>query len=236
MVVIAIIAILAAMLLPALSRAREKARQALCASNMRQSGLAFQMYASDYDGVVPLESKLVNNLEAGGGLRNLEAAGYIENPNVGICPSWFPYSYERARAERTAAQAAWFRYAVIQQAGTNQNIDGVRYNQTGNDDWLWMWNVKNPQDWMLLLEASNSGDMAQRSTVNIQDETGNHAPHFRHNGRMNAAFVDGHVESTDLDRFVEAFVKGYQPTTSPIGIFPYGWPTEPVKVIAPYAY
>ena len=54
LVVIAIIAILAAMLSPALARAKGKARQIKCVNNLRQLGMSLQMYADDYRDAVPL--------------------------------------------------------------------------------------------------------------------------------------------------------------------------------------
>lgn len=53
LVVIAIIAILAAILFPVFAKAREKARETTCISNLRQCGSALQMYAADYDGLLP---------------------------------------------------------------------------------------------------------------------------------------------------------------------------------------
>jgi prepilin-type N-terminal cleavage/methylation domain-containing protein/prepilin-type processing-associated H-X9-DG protein len=53
LVVIAIIAILAALLIPALARARSKAWQTQCLNNLKQAGLAIQLYADDNDDVLP---------------------------------------------------------------------------------------------------------------------------------------------------------------------------------------
>src|SRR5215471_12468261 len=57
LVVIAAIAILAALLLPALSSAKEKGRKIACTSNLRQIGIAIHAYASDYNGKIPFGPK-----------------------------------------------------------------------------------------------------------------------------------------------------------------------------------
>jgi prepilin-type N-terminal cleavage/methylation domain-containing protein/prepilin-type processing-associated H-X9-DG protein len=56
LVVIAIIAILAAILFPVFAQAREKARQAVCLSNLKQIGTALTMYTQDYDEILPTQA------------------------------------------------------------------------------------------------------------------------------------------------------------------------------------
>jgi prepilin-type N-terminal cleavage/methylation domain-containing protein/prepilin-type processing-associated H-X9-DG protein len=112
LVVIAIIAILAAILFPVFAKAREKARQSSCASNLKQIGLATLQYMQDYDGVTPLSTNAAwqeirsGCCTGGGWSSNKRGVGvttaptmvkndfvwmrldpYIKNSQVWVCPS-----------------------------------------------------------------------------------------------------------------------------------------------------
>ena len=67
LVVIAIIAILAAILFPVFARAREKARQSSCLSNVKQLTLGILMYADDYDEKFPVQDYTVAAVTYPGG-------------------------------------------------------------------------------------------------------------------------------------------------------------------------
>ncbi len=185
LVVIAIIAILAAILFPVFAKAREKARQASCMSNLKQLMLAALMYAQDYDErmQVSTTSCYVGPPPAPDTNRNFwryQLQPYIKNWGVFTCPS---ANSGDMSAIGTQGQLAYgFNQSVF-----NLPLANMRYPAelcVMGDARHWIINTGN-QGWAhAYANICAAGCNPDRR---IDDNA-------RHNGGSDVAFADGHVK------------------------------------------
>jgi len=136
LVVITIIAILSSMLLPALNNARKKARSIQCASNMRQLGMAFQLYTGDNNDYFPLFEynsswwpSPIPSIYAWNWAYALSTNNYLGSPKLFYCPEaikqfTYSYSYGKNDCVHKPNEAATFLYIVY---GYNNYMVGSRY-------------------------------------------------------------------------------------------------------------
>jgi prepilin-type processing-associated H-X9-DG protein/prepilin-type N-terminal cleavage/methylation domain-containing protein len=200
LVVVSIVGLLAAMLMPGLRQARESARSAKCAGNLRQLGFAVAMYLDDYGRSFPYFENVPGGrlwyfgwetpYNPGGapGTRQLDLTRaklypYFQHKHgIEICPS---YDYRSPK---------W-----------RQKFETVSYGYGFN---LWLFGRIQPAR---AAEVICLGDTAQINTFQAPASASNPmleefyyvsptepTVHFRHNGRANVLFCDGHVASMPL--------------------------------------
>ncbi|MBC7287651.1 MAG: DUF1559 domain-containing protein [Armatimonadetes bacterium] len=187
LVVIAIIAILAAILFPVFARAREKARQASCQSNIKQLMLAVLMYAQDYDEMLvgswyDYDGSGTNT--PGDYTWRAAVAPYVRNVQIFICPSYASLSnpFDGAIPDQ-AKQSGYARNVVHWAAGPPDPPFGS------------LANIALPAETIFLTESTGSFEFSMG--VNGDNNHGllrNDAAGTRHNDGCNYAFVDGHVK------------------------------------------
>ena len=172
LVVIAVIAILAALLLPALTQAKERARQAQCASNLRQIVLSTLLYVDDHDDRFPGQS--------GDGLTVLEFGGDGRN--------YYDLLMRYARSRKI-----WLCPATKDKPGRlmSYHMNGLIVTTNG----LKSAAVTHPANTLLLGEG---GQGARFDEAYLRpDQEGGYLydrPQRNHHGGGNATFVDGHVK------------------------------------------
>ena len=238
LVVIAIIAVLASMLLPALSKAREKAKTISCVNNFAQLGKVFSLYFADYNDVFPChkEKQSVRYITYVGFDASAlgPLTGYIEPKET---------SYIGRIAYSTAGIAKFGPYccpAVNPADARAPKRDGIDANQGADGDYrsvavndllghstnhsatpTYIFRVTAPAELIMLSDSAGGGytDYRCRNIGDARQVNG------RHGGSCNVAYADLHVETLAYNQ-----VPSYQGTKNIGGgkfVTSNGWTWSP---------
>jgi prepilin-type N-terminal cleavage/methylation domain-containing protein/prepilin-type processing-associated H-X9-DG protein len=212
LVVAAIIGILAALLLPALARSKDSARRVQCSGNLRQLGLAAQLYWHDHEGRCFTTRTVFTNsgyIHWCGWLDNTRPEGerlydssagklhaYLGGGDARLCPS---LQSQIGRLKLKAANIVFFSYGYngVALSPANASLPPVNISQ-----------IKQPTELALFADAAQVNDFqppASRANPMLEEwyyldnptnQAGpNYYPHghFRHARKANVVFCDGHV-------------------------------------------
>lgn len=220
LIVVAIIAILAGMLLPALNSAREKARSLNCRANLKTCGLLFAQYSNDFDGRIIMKSKLK------------EVRAYNGNGTIGpgmttkseeFWPMFFRDAGLVGNLSKTSkkdyvltcpgmeVQASYPSPYYNHYAGLNHDADYNQYGRNFNhayardnngDRWVLITKIMtNPSHAITLYEGCKKDSTSGRYYPHRLPNTDSKI-HFRHKNRMNILYGDGHVEGKGIPAFI----------------------------------
>jgi prepilin-type N-terminal cleavage/methylation domain-containing protein/prepilin-type processing-associated H-X9-DG protein len=216
LVVIAIIAILAAILFPVFARARAKARQSSCLSNLKQIGMAALQYGQDYDGLLLRDASAASVIDKNFLDEPVPARGYAEayywqtlwlpylkNQQVYFCPDGYE-EFRQAPRYANGWKEVWGSYGINYEglakrrapyfASIPDNLPKPAEHFLVMDSWsvsLAVDGTDSPQRWFGCGALGSGNDVG----LGYNLPKGDNRRGDRHSGFHNVVYLDGHAKA-----------------------------------------